>query len=1211
VSKFQPTSRTNPCPSCGDIKGNCRHQDTGEIILCMTANSSHKGEIVDGGYKIIDFSQDQLWAILKPNDEQWSEEQKQQWASEQRQRREKSHRKERQKLAQLLPIPERDTQYRRIVARLGLNRKHRFSELAERRGLNAEEINFAVAQNWLCSWQPGREVKEVSPKLAGINPSGIKRSLLGVNGIGIAAIDSTGSITGFQIASDNREKFAKYIWLSSVNNNGNGIHLPSGEPPIFVWRHPEAAEITESWLVEGGLKSLITALKLWLRCGRKDIQVIGAAAGNFNGSIGAVLEALQGKVTLCPDAGSLNNRQILHQYKSIIEALTSKAYSVSVAWWGQLEKGKDQDIDELRDTLAFDLITPGEFFSLAKDAESKDEIPDWAWRNWLKSRKYTPDTVVNQSKFRFTGIPDKDVIIAAKSGLGSGKTEALIELIRLCSNRAFLIGYRNNLLLQTGNRAGQVGLSIYHLQQDDGISLVADDGTHLALCLDSIHHVDGYFKGVDIYLDETVSVLLHATNGGTLGDEQGNAIAILTKALQECSRIILLDGNLADIYVDFIAKISGKQVIKIENKAKIAPHNFKFIVGIDAEGEIKKRDRSPLIKAMIADGVIPWIASDSKTLTDTLDQILKQSGKSNGYVLNKDTSSEPWAKEFLVDPDVFIQKYKPDYFIISPTAESGVSVTVRNYFTEKFTFFIGVQGTNSQHQMLFRLRDDSIPHYIFCPERSLVTNRNNPSTYSAKKYSELLQERQIQSALLAAEGNTGSMLTVIGDAISRSNDDWWALSCQLGALDNFEMNNLRKCLIYVLEEAGHDVELVEWQTDDEASEIERQAAESVKNRYALELYQAIEFSDINEANKVSKSNPNKDVQRRIEKTRLLDKLPGIQNSEKIEFLSNILVMKIWLKIIDLNSPVGIMFLYKKFPTWSPEFIADFYLKNKHYITQQQRFYLLHNFEISKKRSEVSWYYAATNQNFFCGQIKGDSHLQIWALQQLNILQFMSDEYHKYSPEIIDLINTLRERKDIAQALNLKLQPPTNDGKENIKIISGLLGRIGLKFGKAVQKLINGIKTRVYSIDTEEMQNPVRLAVLEAIARKFDGYLESETVAKVNWEETPIIEVATIADAETVQESSKTVTVMSQELSVNSNESIIMNQQPTVNSQQWTEADWLKSENLEDLAVLLDYCEDAQMLSELRAIVPYALALRVASRNLSESKKQSIREWLAA
>lgn len=1047
----------------------------------MSANSSRNGEIVEGGYKVIGLTQDGLWAILKPdNSQQWTEQQKQRWADQQRRRHEQSEREETQKLVKLLPLAERDEQYRRVVATLGLNQKHRISELSERRGLNGDEVDFAASQGWLASWKPGTKI-DVSPSLAGIALVDAGTQLTGVLGLAIAAVNPNGEITGFQVNSDNRVKFSKYIWLSSANKGGNGPHLPSGELPIFVWRHPEAEQITETWLVEGGLKSLITALKLWFRYGRKDIQIIGAAGANWLGSINAVIDGLgaSGKVVLCPDAGSLDNPHILNNYEKIIEELTAKTYSVSISWWNQLEKGKDLDIDELSNTLGFDLITPGEFFSLAKDKEFKDDSQDWAWRKWLKSHSYTPDIVVNQSKFRFPQIPERDVIIAAKSGLGSGKTEALIELIRLCPNRGFLIGYRNNLLLQTCNRASQVGLNIYHFQQDDGRALIADANTHLALCLDSIYHIDGYFKGVDIYLDETVSTLLHAITGGTLKDEQGRAIAIFSKALRECNRVILLDGNLANIHVDFIAKIAGKKTIKIENQVKIPPHNFKFIIGIDEDGEIKKRDKSPLIKALLGDDVKPFIASDSKNLTDRLDEILRIAGK-HGYVLNKDTSGEPWAKEFLVNPDVFIEKYKPDYFIISPTAESGVSVTVKNYFTDKFTFFTGVQGTSSQHQMLFRLRDDSIPHYVFCPEKSNIRDRNTPKNYSQKVYSELLNQQIIQSAMLASDGNTSKMLEIIGNAIARSDDDWWKLSCQLGVLDNFEMNNLRKCLIHALQEVGHSVEICEWDIDDEVKAKEKAAKEAVRMRYALELYLAVEFGSIEQASKAAKSNPSKEVQRRIEKTWLLDALPEIKESS----------------------------------LWDAEFIANYYLKDREFISKQRRFYFLNNFEISKKRSEVNWYYMATNQNFFLAQAKGDSHLKIWGLQELNILQFLDGEFHKNSPQVVNLIKTVRKRSDIASALNTSPKPETESKKENIEFLRSLLDSFGIKLAKPIRKLVDGVRERVYSVDKAAMRCPVRAEVLNAIARKFDGYLESEVVKKVTWEEIPEIEaVKMITDEE--------------------------------------------------------------------------------------------------
>ncbi|MBD2440991.1 plasmid replication protein, CyRepA1 family [Nostoc sp. FACHB-110] len=1097
-----PTNRNNPCPICFNIKGDCRVL-ADDTVFCHGLVDAQKGEKANG-YVCVKPSNGHTATFKLDNSQEWTQEQRQQWINEQRRRREQSEREQQHKLARLLPIADRDEQYRSIVAALPVNQKHR-CDLSSERGLTDDEIEFALAQGWICSWHPGKKVN-ASSALAGVILADGGIQLTGVFGIGIAAVNNSGKITGFQLASDNRVKYGKYIWLSSATRGGNGPHLPSGELPVFVWRHPQANNITETWLVEGCLKSLITALKLWFRHGRKDIQIIGAAGANWLGSINTVTESLAEvtKIVLCPDAGSLNNPLILGNYKKIIQELTSIAYSVSVAWWGQIYKEKSPDIDELDNTFLFDLITPGEFFSLADESQLQDESQDWAWRKWLKNRRYTADIVLNQPKFRFPTIPERGVVIGVKSGLGSGKTEALIELIRLSSNRAFLIGYRNNLLLQTGNRGSEVGLNIYHLQQDDGIALVADTNTHLALCLDSIHHIDGYFQGVDIYLDETVSVLLHATNGGTLKEEQGRAIAILSKALQECNRVILLDGNLADIYVDFIAKIAQKKAIKIENTAAIAPHTFKFIVGVDEDGEIKKRDKSPLIKALLCDDVIPWIASDSKDFTDRLNEILRQAGK-RGYVLNKDTSGEAWAKEFLVNPNTFIQKYKPEYFIISPTAESGVSVTVKNYFTDKFTFFTGVQGTNSQHQMLFRLRDDSIPHYVFCPEKSTIRDRNNPKNYSQKAFSELLNEKILLSAILAADGNTSRMLEIIGQAISRSNNDWWALSCQLGALDNIEMNNLRKCLIYALKETGHSVEVCEWDSDNEAQAIEKAAKEVVIMRYALELHQAVEFNSLEEANQVAKSNPPKSVQRRIEKTRLLDRIPGIKESS----------------------------------VWDVNFIADYYLKDKEFISKQQRFYLLNNLEISKKRSEVNWYYLATNQNFFLSQAKGDSHLKIWALQQLNILQFLDGEFHKNSPAVVNLINTVRNRDDIALALNTVPKPETASKKENIEFLRFLLDSIGIKLTKPTRKLVEGVRERVYCVDKQAMQIPVRVQVLQALARKFDNYLESSAVAKVDWEQVAIVEVGEV----TVTDKAATIEDETQ------HQPAVIAQQPTLNSQQ--------------------------------------------------------------
>ncbi|MHC5763818.1 MAG: hypothetical protein ACYTXR_39910, partial [Nostoc sp.] len=335
-SRPTPTKKNNHCPICENITGACR-VFADDTIFCHGLVDARKGEKANG-YVCLKPSSGGHTATFRPdNSQEWTEQRRREWADEQRRWRERCQWEEQQKLAQLLPIADRDEQYRRIVATLGLNQKHRISQLSERRGLNSEEIDFAVSRTWIASWKPGLKV-DAPPSLAGVAGG----QLTGVIGLAIAAVNPKGKITGFQIASDNRVKFGKYLWLSSASKGGNGPHLPSGELPVFLWRHPEAEKVTETWLVEGSLKSLITALKLWFRYGRKDIQIIGAAGANWLGSINAVVDGLGqvSKVVLCPDAGSLTNSHILNNYKKITEELTSRTYSISVAWWNQLEKGK-------------------------------------------------------------------------------------------------------------------------------------------------------------------------------------------------------------------------------------------------------------------------------------------------------------------------------------------------------------------------------------------------------------------------------------------------------------------------------------------------------------------------------------------------------------------------------------------------------------------------------------------------------------------------------------------------------------------------------------------------------------------------------------------------------------------------------------------------------------------------------------------------------
>jgi len=453
--------------------------------------------------------------------------------------------------------------------------------------------------------------------------------------------------------------------------------------------------------------------------------------------------------------------------------------------------------------------------------------------------------------FQFPDLPDHNALISVKAGAGQGKTKAMIQKIRRTNKKAHVIGYGcgNEMLMQTVRRAKEAGVTIYLLNNEDSVvSLAVRKSANLAYRVSSITEVEGCFAGKDVYIEESCSVLKYIFEGIPSGekkaeriyaeDEQdelpdlsnerkhlAEVVRVFTAAMVEADRVFLLDGNNSDLYTNFFHNLCpGKKLIKIENTHDAPKHNIKICDAV-SDGEIKSRNRSPLIQMLLDPEVIPWIYCDSKERTKILDQMLREGGKS-GYCLNAESAGDDWAKQLLADTNKFTADKKPGYVLLSPTAESGISAgdnakkaeekraagepTINGWFTDKFTFLAGVSGTNGAMQGMFRLRDESIPHYLFCPEQSTVKNRNSPHTFSAKQYQEIIDRRILESGLLASQSanNPGRVLEVIGNAIARSKDDWWEMSVQLGVLDNYEMANLRKCLIYALQEAGHNVEIV-------------------------------------------------------------------------------------------------------------------------------------------------------------------------------------------------------------------------------------------------------------------------------------------------------------------------------------------------------------------------------------------------------------------
>lgn len=348
------TSKKNLCPVCGNHHG-CKIQED-ELVLCLRSSSQQDAP---PGYRFIKSLRNGMGGLFGIDDGSSDQGTWQDHLDRINQRRQH----ERECTRKLLSVEERSRSYRAIVSQLELSPQH--IQILLERSLTLAEIEQAGFR----SWEPSKRVTGATSQLAGIDSRGDR--LVGSRGIFLPAYDPDGHVTGAQLKTDSGRP-GKYVWLSSYREEGtgNGPQLPNGELPLFVWKHPEASQISLVILAEGGLKSAITAFLLW-RVGFTNIAVIGTASSGFYGSdtLKSYLEQLSPqRVALAPDAGAINNiSNIPAANQQTIKLCQAWGYSVDVMWWGQTHKTKHLDIDELLIAGRWgevQTISPDNFFQL-------------------------------------------------------------------------------------------------------------------------------------------------------------------------------------------------------------------------------------------------------------------------------------------------------------------------------------------------------------------------------------------------------------------------------------------------------------------------------------------------------------------------------------------------------------------------------------------------------------------------------------------------------------------------------------------------------------------------------------------------------------------------------------------------------------------------------------------------------------------------------
>lgn len=666
---------------------------------------------------------------------------------------------------------------------------------------------------------------------------------------------------------------------------------------------------------------------------------------------------------------------------------------------------------------------------------------DRAKATWEQSKTFTPTHAIEQPYFSWE-TPEEGTLTAVKSGLGTGKTRWMASVVAELAEEGWVaLGHRNSLLLQSCQRWG-----FYHLHSDDAFMLIPDPQSKIALCVDSLLHFRPEdFEDKNIILDEAMAVVRHLLIGGTLKQHRDAILQRFAEALQLAKRIFCLDGMLADWCIDYLHQLAGERaILKIENCHRSTPLEVAFLTeSIGDKNKAKLNDRSPLLEQLWR-SPHPVICTDSQLEAEALDRLLQKSGR-RGMRIDSKTISEQETRRFLRDPDSYIRDRAPNYLIYTPSAEAGIDISIRDYFSDQFCLFFGVLHTDAQVQMLWRIRDPQVKRWLWVRRTGLPDNTPEKSPFP-QQVAKAMEAFLIQEGMHSLNGTRDpqALEQLLRQAIAASRDEHYQAYCILKAIGNFESSHLRDCLHDTLAATGHRVQAVRLAEASQNRELEKQAKDEVKIGNARAIHTAetsIQDAFRSRATLVAGTPEERD---RAQQLLLKQRLPGIERS----------------------------------PRWTPEFIKRVQYDDRQFIARQELFWLLSHPEVAYTQLQANYDFLAREERTFLGDVRShSSKLQALLALKVGDLFDLGKEWTARDPKVIILRDRGRA-KHVRAALGIRtpIERP-------IGFLRRVLNLVGLKLEQRRIR-IDGEPISLYRLSREAWYDRDRLAVLECLERRF-------------------------------------------------------------------------------------------------------------------------------
>ncbi|MEP1079442.1 hypothetical protein NDI52_28945 [Leptolyngbya sp. PL-A3] len=894
------------------------------------------GHSVVPGYRFTGLSKDGLWGVWVVDDpDNRSDEDREQWWQEQQIRQHLREQAEAQQRAQSLPASERDRHYRPLLSHLTLHPEDRAD--LHRRGLSEAQIKASG----FVSVEPWQKLPEDFPlTLPGVNLDG--RSLNVAEAGYLCPIrDIDGFIVGLQLRLRNAEDGGRYRWLSSVTQkrpNGQPPNLPNGELPLAVFR-PEELTRQAIALVEGtGPKPFITSQRL-------EVITIGAAGGLFAASaetLRVTLEQLAAelgthRIEFFPDAGSLENPNVLRQYRATWELLEQEGYSVFVGWWGQTSKDYP-DIDELEDVKAIAFLSPQAFLAMApadvaakvaahphKAKTAKIEAALHQEHKQQERERYRAETDRIMAEFNglrveptialsgryipsgLLQLPQTAGIVLIDGPMGVGKTSTALKELVQQHRRQYPNAFR--CLLTPRNALGRQSASVLGLPHHSDFKGFGPCPTEVTLCPESGWRfpTKRLPDGPPLLLIDEVSQLLHQVlEGKTSGRNHALNLCWLRSLFQWVKEqggwIVLSEDGITNLEIDLIAQASGLEVVQFLKFERTENGNRDITLFSSPSrtwAEIKKR---------LSKGENLVIASDSaKWLRQTREMAIAFGIDPNDIcIIDSESSLEEWAQQLSTNPDKWIAKHRPRILGYSPTFQQGISIADPNSHFQAMAIHLVHLDWRSAKQMPERLRTD-VPRFGYvkpsgartdeffssCRPEVIVRDfyRNVGGVEKLTQFAEYARSKDVKNA----DGVPLDLVEAIANLKASENDPnsdfgfWLHHYARYQARGTYNRLTLRESLVGLWKSRGFSVQFVEGTAKAEIEERQRIGGKlAIAKASTFAQLDASEIT-LTEARSILEEVEATQEQRELAHKRLLqDKLPGVDLNDP-QFILKILV----------------------------------------------------------------------------------------------------------------------------------------------------------------------------------------------------------------------------------------------------------------------------------------------------------------------------------